>query len=55
MSPSVYSVTFSFQKVKNKTERIQYRVLQFLHNDSDSDYNTFLKKSGICSVEVQRL
>ena len=55
MSPSVYNVTFLFQKFKNKIERIQYRVLQFLHNDYDFDNNTFLKKSGKCSVEVQRL
>ena len=39
----------------NKIERIQYRALQFFHNDSESDYNTFLKKSGKCSVEVRRL
>ena len=39
----------------NKIERIQYRALQFLHNDYDSDYNTLLKKSDKCSKEVWRL
>ena len=38
----------------NETERIQYRALQFLHNDYDSDYNTLLKKSDKCSIEVRR-
>ena len=38
-----------------KIEKIQYRALQFLHNDSDSDYNTLLNKSGKCSMEVWRL
>ena len=39
----------------NKIERIQYRSLQLLHNNSDSDYNTLLKKSEKCSMEVRRL
>ena len=39
----------------NKIERIQYRALQFLHNDYDSNYNTLQKKSDKCSVEVRRL
>ena len=30
---------FCSEKSVNKTERIQYRALQFLPNDSDSDYN----------------
>ena len=38
-----------------KIEKIQYRALQFLHNDSDFDYNTLLNKSGKCSMEVRRL
>ena len=39
----------------NKTERIQYRALQFIHNDYNFDYNTLLKKSDKCSMEVRRL
>ena len=39
----------------NKIERIQYRALQFLHNDSDSDYDTLLKKPDKCPMEVRRL
>ena len=39
----------------NKIERIKYGVLQFLHNDYDYEYNTFLKKSDKCSMEVRRL
>ena len=39
----------------SKIERIQYRALQFLHNDYDSDYNTLLKKSDKCSVEIRKL
>ena len=39
----------------NKIERIQYRALQFLHNDYDSNYNTLQKKSDKCSMEVWRL
>ena len=46
---------FYFKKSMNKIERIQYRALQFLHNDCDSDYNTLLKKSNKCSMEVRRL
>ena len=39
----------------SKIERIQDRAPQFLHNDYDSDYNTLLKKSDKCSMEVRRL
>ena len=39
----------------NKIERIQYRAMQFLRNDYDSDYNTLLQKSDKCSMEVRRL
>ena len=46
---------FCSKKSMSKLERIQYRVLQFLHNYSDSDYNTLLKKSDKCSMEVRRL
>ena len=43
------------KKLMKEIERIQYRVLQFLHNDYDYDYNTLLKKSDKCSMEVRRL
>ena len=46
---------FCFKKPMNKIERIQYRALQFLRNDYDSDYNTLLQKSDKCSMEVRRL
>ena len=46
---------FCSKKSMSKLERIQYRALQFLHNYSDSDYNTLLKKSDKCSMEVRRL
>ena len=46
---------FCSKKSVNKTERIQYRVLQFLQNDYDSDYNTLLKKSDKFSMEIRRL
>ena len=42
---------FSSKTTMNKIERIQYRALQFLHNDYDCDYNTLLKKSDKCSME----
>ena len=45
---------FCSKKSVNKTERIQYRVLQFLQNDYDSDYNTLLKKSDKFSMEIRR-
>ena len=46
---------FFSKKSMNKTERIQYRALQFIHNDYNFDYNTLLKKSDKCSMEVRRL
>ena len=46
---------FCSKKLTNKMEWIQHRALQFLHNDYDSDYNTLLKKSDKCLVEVRRL
>ena len=46
---------FCSKKSMNKTERIQYRALQFLHNDYNSDYNTLRKNSDKCSTEVWRL
>ena len=44
---------FCYKKSMNKIEKIQYSALRFLHNDSDSDCNTLLKKSDKCSMEVQ--
>ena len=46
---------FCSKKSMNKKERIQYRPLQFLCNAYDSDYNTLLKKSDKCSMEVRSL
>ena len=48
-------VIFCSKESMNKMERIQDRALQFLHNDYDSDYNTLLKKSDKCSMEIPRL
>ena len=42
------------KKSMNKIKIIQYRALQFLHNDYNSDYNTLLKKPDKCSMEVRR-
>ena len=39
----------------NKIERMQYRELRFLHNDSDSDYNALFQKSDKGFMEVKRL
>lgn len=38
-----------------KIEKIQYRALQFLQNDYESDYNTLLIKTQKCTMEVSRL
>ena len=46
---------FCSKKLMNEIERIQYKALQFLHNDHDYDYDTLLKKSDKCSMEVRRL
>ena len=48
-----YSLAWHFcsKTTMNKIKRIQYRVLQSLHNDYDCDYNTLLKKSDKCSME----
>ena len=48
-------VIFCSKESMNKMERIQDRALQFLHNDYDSDYNTLLKKSDKCSMEIPGL
>ena len=46
---------FCSKKSLNKTERIQCIALKFLQKDYDSDYNTLLKKSDKCSMEIRRL
>lgn len=38
-----------------KIEKIQYRALQFLYNDYESEYSVLLQKSDKCSMEVRRL
>ena len=39
----------------NKTENIKKRTLQFVLNDYNSNYETLLKKSSRCTMEVHRL
>ena len=46
---------FSTQKQLQMMEKIQERVLRFLHNDYKSDYSTLLKISGSVSMEVKRM
>ena len=46
---------FSTAKQLQKIEKIQERVLRFLHNDYVSDYLTLLKASGSVSMEVRRM
>ena len=46
---------FSTQKQLQIMEKIQERVLRFLHNDYKSDYSTLLKISGSVSMEVKRM
>ena len=46
---------FSSRKAKNKIENIQKRALRFLLNDYSSDYETLLKKTNKCTMEVKRL
>ena len=46
---------FCSKKSMNKIEKIQYRALQFLFNDYESEYDVLLKKSDKCSMEVRRL
>ena len=46
---------FSMAKQLQKIEKIQERVLRFLHNDYVSDYLTLLKASGSVSMEVRRM
>ena len=46
---------FSSRKSINKIENIQKRALRFLLNDYSSDYETILKKTNKCTMEVKRL
>ena len=46
---------FSTVKQLQKIEKIQERVLRFLHDDYVSDYLTLLKASGSVSMEVRRM
>ena len=46
---------FSTQKQLQMMEKIQERVLRFLHNDYKSDYSTLLKISESVSMEVKRM
>ena len=46
---------FSTAKQLQKIEKIQERVLRFLHDDYVSDYLTLLKTSGLVSMEVRRM
>ena len=45
---------FSSRKSINKIENIQKRALRFLLNDYSSDYETLLKKTNKCTMEVKR-
>ena len=44
---------FSTAKQLQKIEKIQERVLRFLHDDYESDYLTLLKASGLVSMEIR--
>ena len=46
---------FSSRKSINKIENIQKWALRFLLNDYSSDYETLLKKTNKCTMEVNRL
>ena len=46
---------FSMAKQLQKIEKIQERVLRFLHDDYESDYLTLLKASGLVSMEIRRM
>ena len=46
---------FLTAKQLQKIEKIQERVLRFLHDDYVSDYLTLLKASGSVSMEVRRM
>ena len=46
---------FSTKKSLNKIENIQKSALRFLLNDYSSNYETLLKKTDKCTMEVKRL
>ena len=46
---------FSTAKQLQMMEKIQERVLRFLHNDYKSNYSTLLKISGSVTMEVKRI
>ena len=46
---------FSTAKQLQKIEKIQERVLRFLHDDYESDYLTLLEASGSVSMEIRRM
>ena len=46
---------FSSRKSINKIENVQKRALRFLLNEYSSDYETLLKKTNKCTMEVKRL
>ena len=46
---------FSTAKQLQKIEKIQERILRFLHDDYVSDYWTLLKASGSVSMKVRRM
>ena len=48
-------LVFSTAKQLQKIEKIQERVLRFLHDDYVSDYLMLLKVSGSVSMEVRRM
>ena len=45
----------SFYIHKKSIKNIQKRALRFLLNDYSSDYETLLKKTNKCTMEVKRL
>ena len=46
---------FCSQRLMNKIENIQKRILGFVLNDSTSNHETLLNKSSRCTMEVRRL
>ena len=46
---------FCSQRLMNKIENIQKRILGFVLNDSTSNHESLLNKSSRCTMEVRRL
>ena len=46
---------FCSKESTKKIENIQKRALRFLLEDYESDYETLLKKSGKCTMEIKRI